>query len=306
MHHALTPGILAHVHRSPAGSALTFATLIAIAVLGAEGAARADVPKTCAAASERAQSRRIEGKLVAARAELLTCAKAECPAVVRQDCEAWLKEVDQSLPSIVVGARTADGKDVLEARVLLDGALASDALTGKAVPLDPGVHELRVEHPGDTPVVERVVVREGEKNRLITVVFGAPAPAKRESPVPERPPPPPDGVKEANHRPIPAAAYVTAGVGVAALIAAGVFGGLANARYDELEDTCGRTRSCPKDAIDDVKTRAVTADIALGVGVVAIAAAAVIFFTRPTVVARTALGFLSNKSGAGLLLSGGF
>src|SRR5271156_3625369 len=70
--------------------------------------ARADEKAACIAASEDAQQLKLDGKLTLARARLLGCARAECPAIVRQDCAQWIAEVDAALPTVVLGARADD------------------------------------------------------------------------------------------------------------------------------------------------------------------------------------------------------
>lgn len=49
----------------------------------------------CVAQAERAQEFHRAGDLARARAEVALCAQTHCPALVRNDCEAWLKEWDQ-------------------------------------------------------------------------------------------------------------------------------------------------------------------------------------------------------------------
>src|SRR5207237_6419559 len=66
-----------------------------------------------------------------------------------------------------------------------------DRLDGTAIEVDPGEHLIHFETDGKPPVDKTVVVREGEKNRVIDVVLGTPppptplsAPAAAVSPVP--------------------------------------------------------------------------------------------------------------------------
>src|SRR5271163_1557459 len=96
--------------------------LVAVAV-GMPRAAHADADdrsekKACIAASEDAQQLKLDGKLTQARQRLFACARAECPAVVRQDCAQWIAQVNAELPTVVLGARDAEGRDLIEARVL--------------------------------------------------------------------------------------------------------------------------------------------------------------------------------------------
>ena len=61
---------------------------IAIATTTAS-TARADDKEQCVAASEQAQTLKDEGKLRAARSQLLACARDVCPGIVRKDCDKW-------------------------------------------------------------------------------------------------------------------------------------------------------------------------------------------------------------------------
>lgn len=49
---------------------------------------------SCAAHAESAQRERLAGHIEIARDELAECSKAECPDVVRRDCERWFIETE--------------------------------------------------------------------------------------------------------------------------------------------------------------------------------------------------------------------
>lgn len=144
-----------------------------IVVLFARSAV-ADTRQECIAASSDAQDLRGVNKLIEARAKLLSCAREQCPAVIKRDCLEWLSGVDASMPTIVVAVRDAVGADVITARVLLDGAPFMDRIDGNARSLNPGVHKLRIEASTAAPLEQDLVIREGEKNRLVEVRLPAP------------------------------------------------------------------------------------------------------------------------------------
>jgi hypothetical protein len=129
--------------------------------------ARADDRAQCLGASSSAQDLHRENKLIEARAQLLVCVRDLCPAVVRRDCVQWLDEVDAAMPTIVIGAKDHLLHDVVSAHVLVDGAAYLDHLDGMAKPIDPGVHKLRLEVDGAPPVQQDIVIRVGEKNRIV-------------------------------------------------------------------------------------------------------------------------------------------
>ncbi|WP_437581526.1 hypothetical protein [Sorangium sp. So ce887] len=169
--------------------ALALAVAAALALTGAR--ARAEPHKrACAAAYERAQGLRRDGKLLAAREALIACSQPTCPAAAVADCGPWLAEVEKSLPTVVIAARDAHGRERLDVRVLVDGRLLAAALDGKALPVDPGPHTFRYQPAWGPAVEERVLIREGEKNRALTVALGASSAGAPASPPPPAASPP--------------------------------------------------------------------------------------------------------------------
>ena len=153
-----------------------------------ESVARADEKSTCLEASESAQHAKLEGNLRSARASLLVCSREICPAVVRQDCNIWLSEVTASLPTVVVAARSPAGADLSDVRVSVDGEPFTEHPDGKSRAVDPGLRVFKFERAGESQEI-RVVVRQGERDRLVEVTFGSPA-AKTPEPSPATKPVP--------------------------------------------------------------------------------------------------------------------
>lgn len=132
--------------------------------------ASADVQE-CLTASEKGQQARAAGKLREARQHFVLCGAETCPSLVRHDCAQWNAELAQSLPSIVFGARDAEGRDLFDVVVTMDGEKLLDKLDGKAVAVDPGKHSFRFEAEGLPPVTEDVLVKEGERARVVNITF---------------------------------------------------------------------------------------------------------------------------------------
>ena len=268
--------------------------LLLVVPMSASALARADEKSACIAASDEGQQLKIDGKLTLARKRLLTCARAECPAIVRQDCAQWMAEVDAALPTVVLGARDAEGRDLIAVRVLEDGAPVVDHLDGRPFPVDPGPHVFRFEAAGATAVEVRVLARAGEQNRAITAAFG-PAP---------RPPPsapleatPPVAAAETRTGPSPLA-WAFGGVAVAALATALYFEVAQVSDYDHLSSTCAG--HCPPDQVDHVGTERWVAGVSAGLGVVSLGAAAYFVLSRSRPAPKAppvALGFESLPSG---------
>lgn len=91
--------------------------------------------------------------------------------MVRRDCAQWQSEVIAMLPSVVFGAKDKQGRDLFDVTVSMDGEILVRKLDGKSVNVDPGPHTFKFEVAGAPPVVERALVKEGEKTRVITVSF---------------------------------------------------------------------------------------------------------------------------------------
>jgi len=253
-------------------------------------AARGSDP-TCNDAYTATQTLRREGKLRAARTEALGCGQDRCSTTVRTDCAEWLKEIEHAMPSIVIDARDSSGKELAGVHVKADGETLAERLDGKQIFVDPGDHAFRFVSGGHL-VEQHVLVREGEKFRILHVEFpetpendSAPAPDAEKAPLAEAREAPSALAESSNAsvaappRAVPLASYALGGAGV---LAVGAFVGLGVSTYSrelDLRHTCGSTHTCAPPDIDSVRTRYLVADVALGVGVVSLAAAIVLFLT---------------------------
>ena len=132
--------------------------------------ASADV-QACLAASEKGQKSRAAGRLREARDAFLVCGSEGCPAMVRRDCAQWQTEIIAMLPSVVFGAKDRQGRDLFDVTVSMDGETLLRKLDGKSVNVDPGPHTFKFEVAGSPAVIERALVKEGEKTRVVTVSF---------------------------------------------------------------------------------------------------------------------------------------
>ncbi len=110
--------------------------------------------RACAAAYERAQGLRRDGRLIEAREALIACSQPTCPAAAVADCGPMARR-GRAEPALR-GRRREDarGRERLDVRVLVDGRLLAAALDGKALPVDPGRTPSRFE-PAAGPAVEK-------------------------------------------------------------------------------------------------------------------------------------------------------
>jgi hypothetical protein len=274
---------------------------LGLLVIPGEPVAQAGEPKqdaeraVCADAYRGAQLQMRNGALRRARESLLVCVSDKCPAVLQPDCLRWLTEVEAATPTMAFAAKGVDGKDVTDVRVTMDGQPLRESLDGKAVPVDPGTHTLRFEHGGETPIDQQVVVREGEKSRVVTVSWAKVVPSAEGG---DRGPGP---AARSN-----TAAWIFGGLGAASLATFGVLGIHGVTRRSDLEKECfGR---CSQSKIDSVKTEFVIADVALGVGIVSVGVATVLFLTGGSAEkpARASFGVAPQRDGAAASLSGRF
>jgi hypothetical protein len=258
-----------------------------------------DVKQACVAASTDGQSLRDSGKLTEAREKLVACARDECPVIVRKYCAEWLAQVEERIPSVVFRAQTAEGDDVTDATVTVDGA-APHAVDGTATRLNPGEHAVRFEHPGDPPVEMRVVVAETEKGRIVSGRFAPKAVASKAvaaAPAPETP------ATSAGGGGVSPVAIALAGVGVLGLGSFAYFGLTATSDLNNLKQTCAPY--CASSDLDAVKQKALFADISLGVGVAALGAATVVFFTSRSEPSAAALLDVRPTPGGAVARVGG-
>jgi len=184
-----------------------------------------DAAQGCIKASDEGQSQRDDGKYRAARKSFSECARDTCPAVIAKICSGWLRQMDDAVPSIVPGARDEQGHDLADVTVTLDGEPLASRLDGRPVDVDPGEHVLRFEREHGSPVEQKVILRAGEKARVMTVTLPSDAADEATRPdVTQRPLEP---------EPLMSARHVTAGallLGAAAAAGTGVYFLLASNR----------------------------------------------------------------------------
>jgi len=258
--------------------------IAAAAIVAQPGLGRAapadDNKQACADAYVNAQTLRRAGALTRARADASRCSAVTCPLVLTPRCTALARELDRDQPTVVFGAKDEAGRDRIEVRVSVDGALVLPRLDGRAVPVDPGTRRFRFEAAGSAPVEQQVLVQSGEKDRLIVARFTGPSAAAELLTV--RPPalsqdvrPPREG------RRAPAiVAFATGGAGLALGAVAGV---LAIGTKSALDSVCPTRASCPADKAPDVRaldTETTLANVGFAIAIAGVAVGVVLLATR--------------------------
>jgi len=212
-------------------------------------------------AATRGQIQRDDGKLHAAAEAFAVCVSSTCPAAVRKSCTEWLADANGKMPHLTVRSEDAGAT-----KLVVDGAAAS---FDKEQTLDPGRHNVKVEFDkGRRPFVIDFTLAPSESKTV-------------DARAPIDPPPPPPKIT----RPIPVPVFVLGGVFVLGMASWATFGLMAKSDTDQLQADCAP--ACREEDKDSAFTKALVADISLGVGIVAAVGAAYFFFTRPTKTEKT-------------------
>jgi hypothetical protein len=227
----------------------------------------------CVEAHASGQELRQSGQLLESRARLIQCSQATCPELVRSECLSMLDELRTEVPSVIFRI-TLDGTPCFHVEVVMDGRTLFSEVPTRAFDIDPGKHLFEFRRGQFMTVNRQVTITEGDKLIPIAVQFAS-AVASEAEPAPRRPP-----AAIAEQRPVPVPVYLLSGVGVLGLGGFIGFGLATHTKENALKSTC--SPRCSQSEIDSVHSRAVTADISLGVSVAAFAAAATYYLLRPT------------------------
>ncbi len=251
------------------------ATALAV-LLGSTPAPAADEKQQCVDGYEQSQRLRRDGKLRAAHEQLVVCSNRACPEAAQLDCARWLAEVELAQPSVVVSAKGPVGGEWTEVRVLVDGELAAGRLDGRAIGVDPGLRKIRVESADGRALERSILVREGEKFRMVEFTFSR----ERVGP-PAAAPPNPAAERPAGERSAwpPLASYVLGGVGVAAIALGTYLDVTGKDQETKLKNTCAP--GCAPADVDAMRTRVLAGDITLGAGIASLASALVVALAAP-------------------------
>jgi hypothetical protein len=289
------------------GGVLCSSLVLALMALALPRVARAD-DAACIAASEAEAPLQKAGKLREALVQAAKCADPACPVEVRTECSLRIQRMDAALPTIVLGAADEHGNDLILVHVTLDSLPLVDTLDGKALAMDPGSHLLRFEADGKTPLEKTVVLREGEKERRVTVVL-TPEGYVPQAPLPPLPVAPPSTWNQRKTM-----AVAVGAVGLVGIIVGSVTGGLALSSWSTAKSEC-TTASCPsstRPSAESSRTSAVTlgtvSTVAFVVGGAGLAGGGLLWLTAPKSDAPVALELrpVFGLGSGGMALTGSF
>jgi hypothetical protein len=270
-------------------------------------AARGD-DAACINAVEQALTLRTAGKLRDALKTLAACSDPACPEEVRVECTQRIAATDAAMPTLIFSAKDGAGNDLLAVTVTMNGAPLTTTLDGRPVPIDPGEHAFRFETVGQPPVDKTLVVREGEKNRIESVVLGAMAP-----PPPATATAAPVSVEPSSWNNRKTLAVVAGGVGVVGVGLGIVWSAYASSAQSQERSNCSAS-GCPNrpQSVEDYNTaqrNATAATVSFIAGAALVAAGVVLWVTAPAnaATANTTAWHVAPEvlpSGGGLSIGG--
>ncbi len=283
-------------------SSRAMVTGLALLVLAAPAAARAADKghKACVDSYKEANRQERAAKLREALKSFTTCSQPACGVVLRRECLLRYSQVQADIPSVVPVVTDSTGEPIMDVKVSMDGEVLTSKIDGRAVAVDPGLHEFSFVTPAGS-ASQKIVILQGQRNRPITVsvaagkggpprvaiavapapIVGQPATTEVEpAPVAVAPPPltrsedlvaqPAAVDARPSRRRHSVASYVLSGVGVAGVGAYALFTYWGR-KDNEMLVRC--SPNCLQADVDHVRKLYTTANVALGVGAAALAGA---------------------------------
>ena len=255
-------------------------TAIGLAVvamfLASSRAALADNKRSCLSSYVEVQRARNASRLLDARDAAIACSRQTCPERLQTDCLTWLREVEATIPTVVVSVVGPDGAARLDALVSIDGK--DVPVDGRAVSLDPGRHAVRATLTGADPLEQSLVVMQGKRDQPVQITFPAldHAPSPPAAPAaPARPPP-------VVTRPTPPLVFAFGALAVVGIGTWAVVGGTTLWGPAGLRTLHACTPHCSQARADAIATKLDIAGVAAGVGLIGLGLATYFYLTRPT------------------------
>jgi hypothetical protein len=241
---------------------------------------RADVA-SCTALHASGQREARAGRLKHASEQFLTCASTDhCPDAVRAECVDLYSSVQKVIPTVMFTATDEQGRDITDVKVYSTDQLVVESLTGRPVQLDPGKHHFRFMLPGGDVRSSDVLVREGEKNRVVGIQVKGSASAGVRASIPpatsRRAPPAPPA---STGRSLPAGFWVASSIGVASLASWGVFAVLGHDKQSALKACSPSCGPANRSDYDGMRRDYLIADISLGAAAVSVGLATWLFLS---------------------------
>lgn len=226
----------------------------------------------CVAQHDSARQLRLGEQWLEARAAMHACADERCPLAIVADCRDWLDELNRIMPTLLLVIEQSDpSRDWSTLRVELDGKII--LLPDPPAPIEmlPGLHTLRVEVRGHSPIERTITLQKSEKNHLEQIHFAEPRPMLLTAPRTASP----------LARPVPLSTYLLSAGALAAFV--GSAGLLVSALHERADAWSNCAPNCTPDVRRSIERRLVLADVSGGVGITLAGMALYTFLTRPVV-----------------------
>jgi hypothetical protein len=264
--------------------------------------------RACVTAFKKAKEHEGAGKLQESKDQLMSCAQAPCSSFIRQQCSSKYNQLEADTPSVVLIVTDASGSPRGDITVRMDGEVFAQQLDGRALSVDPGMHEFSFAADGVVFATQKIMIVQGQRNRFITALLRAGGGGKRRSMVADAPVEKPakrvvakaddeesaapaarptkivavgatdtkadeeeSKTEEAPKKSGSVLPYLFTGLGVAALGAGAALTYWGIKDNEKMKNEC--SPNCAPATVQHVKTLYLASDIALGVGVASLAAA---------------------------------
>jgi len=269
------------------------ANLVSVTIFLVTGAAHAD-PKACITTHATGQREAKAGHLRLATQLFTQCGSDEsCPNQLRQECAEYLQTVQLTVPTVIFSVLDEHGNDISNAKVYSTDELVAESLDGRALQIDPGKHRLRFLLPWGAVLSSDVLIREGEKNRLIQVRMGAngsdaaeisskPAGSQPASTASTQSTAPAAPAPASEARKIPTAAWILAGTSVASLGVGTTFAIMGRSKKSDIDACSPNCGSNVHATYDALKRDYLIADIGFAVAAVSAGFATWLFVAPPS------------------------
>jgi hypothetical protein len=109
------------------------------------------------------------GRLKQARELFIGCAKASCGSPLRDECTTRFTQLSTDIPSVVPVVTDEAGNPQTDVEVRVDGERLTSSLDGHSFLLDPGVREFSFSREGRVFATQRLMIVQGQRNRLVSV-----------------------------------------------------------------------------------------------------------------------------------------
>lgn len=270
--------------------------VLAAAFVDPSGASAQEAVEKCAASLLHAKQLGDSGRLRAALAQFPQCTLSECDEAIRKECNQLLDAATLRVPQVVFDVKDGQGVDAHDVRVSMDGELLASKIDGKPIVVDPGVHRIAIQIPGQPTQVRDYTFSDYEQDRLETISFMASnisSPAEKAPAVDKRGDASTSALSQQE-----TTALIVGGAGVASIALGGVFAMRASSRRTEAESVCPSRNDCSSqfgtDRWNESHQWTTAAQIAVTLGVATIAGGAVLWWTDD------AAGSRSSQIGLGL------